>query len=58
MVNQYYEEQVYDVFVIRGNTALFKCQIPSFVADHVEVTEWVTTDNQTFRLSDEFGNAN
>lgn len=54
-VNQYYEAQVYDVFVIKGNAALFKCQIPSFVADHVEITEWVTTDEQTFSLDDNFG---
>lgn len=55
MVNQYYEAQVYDVFVIKGNTALFKCQIPSFVADHVEIVEWVTTDGQMFALDDSFG---
>uniref|UniRef100_A0A8D8IZV8 Down syndrome cell adhesion molecule-like protein Dscam2 n=1 Tax=Culex pipiens TaxID=7175 RepID=A0A8D8IZV8_CULPI len=55
VVNQYYEAQVYDVFVIKGNTALFKCQIPSFVADHVEIIEWVTTDGQTYGLDDSFG---
>ncbi|KXJ71270.1 hypothetical protein RP20_CCG020996, partial [Aedes albopictus] len=55
VVNQYYEAQVYDVFVIKGNTALFKCQIPSFVADHVEIVEWVTTDGQMFSLDDSFG---
>lgn len=54
-MNQYYEAQVYDVFVIKGNTALFKCQIPSFVADHVEIIEWVTTDGQTYGLDDSFG---
>ncbi|KAL1399588.1 hypothetical protein pipiens_008092 [Culex pipiens pipiens] len=54
VVNQYYEAQVYDVFVIKGNTALFKCQIPSFVADHVEIIEWVTTDGQTYGLDDSF----
>ncbi|EDS26522.1 DSCAM [Culex quinquefasciatus] len=56
VVNQYYEAQVYDVFVIKGNTALFKCQIPSFVADHVEIIEWVTTDGQTYGLDDSFDN--
>lgn len=55
MVNQYYEAQVYDVFVIKGNTALFKCQIPSFVADHVEIIEWATTDGQTYGMDDSFG---
>ncbi|KAK3923288.1 Down syndrome cell adhesion molecule-like protein Dscam2 [Frankliniella fusca] len=40
VVNQYYEAQVYDVFVIKGNAAVFKCNIPSFVADHVEISSW------------------
>lgn len=48
MVNQYYEAQVYDVFVIKGNTAVFKCQIPSFVSDHVEIVSWQDTDNNKY----------
>ncbi|KAJ8895518.1 hypothetical protein PR048_000854 [Dryococelus australis] len=43
VVNQYYEAQVYDVFVIKGNTAVFKCNIPSFVSDHVEIVSWEDT---------------
>uniref|UniRef100_A0A182NC84 Ig-like domain-containing protein n=1 Tax=Anopheles dirus TaxID=7168 RepID=A0A182NC84_9DIPT len=54
VVNQYYEAQVYDVFVIRGNTALFKCQIPSFVADHVEIVEWTATDGTSFKKDELF----
>uniref|UniRef100_A0A182YKL4 Ig-like domain-containing protein n=1 Tax=Anopheles stephensi TaxID=30069 RepID=A0A182YKL4_ANOST len=54
VVNQYYEAQVYDVFVIRGNTALFKCQIPSFVADHVEIIEWTATDGTSFKKDESF----
>ncbi|XP_064216065.1 Down syndrome cell adhesion molecule isoform X2 [Tribolium castaneum] len=48
VVNQYYEAQVYDVFVIKGNTAVFKCQIPSFVSDHVEIVSWQDTANNKF----------
>ncbi|KAK9880043.1 hypothetical protein WA026_008554 [Henosepilachna vigintioctopunctata] len=48
VVNQYYEPQVYDVFVIKGNTAVFKCQIPSFVSDHVEVVSWQDTQNNKY----------
>lgn len=55
VVKQYFEVQVYDVFVMRGNTAIFKCQIPSFVADHVDIIEWTSTDNQTFEHSDDYG---
>lgn len=28
------------MFVIRGNTAIFKCIVPSFVADYVFVVSW------------------
>lgn len=41
VVLQNYEAQVYDDFVIRGNTAILKCQIPSFVAEYVRVTAWI-----------------
>lgn len=57
VVNQYYEAQVYDVFVIKGNTAVFKCQIPSFVSDHVEVTSWQdTAGNKFLPPNDDYGN--
>jgi hypothetical protein len=32
------------VYVILGNSALLKCEIPSFVADFVSVVSW--SDNQ------------
>ncbi|XP_066244763.1 cell adhesion molecule Dscam1 isoform X28 [Euwallacea similis] len=48
VVSQYYEAQVYDVFVIKGNTAVFKCHIPSFVSDHVEIVSWQDTSNNRF----------
>ena len=35
---------VHNVHVIIGNSALVKCEIPSFVADFVNVISW--TDNQ------------
>ncbi|CAL4079327.1 unnamed protein product, partial [Meganyctiphanes norvegica] len=41
VVRQYYEVQVYDEFVISGNTAVLKCHVPSFVRDYVAVTSWV-----------------
>ncbi|XP_071549821.1 cell adhesion molecule Dscam1-like [Panulirus ornatus] len=41
VVRQYYEVQVYDEFVISGNTAVIKCHVPSFVRDYVSVTSWV-----------------
>ncbi|XP_067123055.1 cell adhesion molecule Dscam1-like [Centruroides vittatus] len=44
VVKQYYEVQVYDEYVIRGNTAVLTCHIPSFVKDYVTVTSWIRDD--------------
>lgn len=41
VVKQFYEVQVYDEFVILGNTAVLKCHIPSFVREYVIVRSWV-----------------
>jgi hypothetical protein len=40
------------VFVIRGNSAIFKCQVPSYVGDHIEITEWISTENDTYKMKD------
>lgn len=37
-----------DEHVLRGNTAIVKCHIPSFVADFVEVSAWI--ENETEEL--------
>uniref|UniRef100_A0A1B0DQ86 Uncharacterized protein n=1 Tax=Phlebotomus papatasi TaxID=29031 RepID=A0A1B0DQ86_PHLPP len=54
VVNQYYEAQVYDVFVIKGNVAIFKCNIPSFVSDHVEIIEWTDTEGGVYSTEAKF----
>lgn len=54
-MNQLYESQVYDMYVIRGNAAVFKCHIPSFVADHVQVTSWHDTDAGEYTAVQQFG---
>ncbi|RXG70174.1 hypothetical protein Avbf_00022 [Armadillidium vulgare] len=41
--------------VIKGNSALLKCNIPSFVADFVQVSSWVTDKGHTFLPSDNYG---
>ncbi|XP_022240839.1 Down syndrome cell adhesion molecule-like protein Dscam2 [Limulus polyphemus] len=45
VVKKPYEAQVYDEFVILGNTGVFKCHIPSFVKDYVTVTSWIKDSN-------------
>lgn len=44
VVQQQYQVQVYDEFVIRGNTAILRCQVPSYVRDYVIVTTWERQD--------------
>ncbi|KAK6641870.1 hypothetical protein RUM44_013588 [Polyplax serrata] len=48
VVQQFYQSRVSDEFVLRGNTAILKCQIPSFVADYIEVVAWVSDEGDTF----------
>ncbi|GAB0091586.1 Immunoglobulin-like domain [Sergentomyia squamirostris] len=48
VVSQHYDTDVNKEYVIRGNSAVMKCQIPSFVADFVEIVAWHTDQNETF----------
>ncbi|XP_055315262.1 cell adhesion molecule Dscam2 isoform X3 [Sitodiplosis mosellana] len=41
VVNQKYKVQVHDEYVMSGNTALLKCQVPSYMNEFVMVTAWV-----------------
>ncbi|MPC73792.1 hypothetical protein E2C01_068129 [Portunus trituberculatus] len=41
--------------VIRGNSAILKCNIPSFVADFVSVQAWVTDKGDTYYKSRNYG---
>lgn len=47
VVAQRYEVQVYDEFVISGNTAVLRCHIPSYVRDYVAVVTWEREDGVT-----------
>lgn len=40
MVQQFYQSEVNNEYVIRGNSAVLKCSIPSFVSDFVSVLSW------------------
>lgn len=52
VVQQFYEARVIDEFLIRGNTAILKCLVPSFVADFVDVIEWRADDGTSYLASD------
>lgn len=45
-------------YVIKGNTAVVKCSIPSFVADFVKVESWIDEAGQILKVSDDLGNEN
>lgn len=51
MVHQSYEPRVIDEDVLRGNSAIVKCTIPSFVADYVHVVDWVADEESLSAFS-------
>ncbi|XP_036142530.1 Down syndrome cell adhesion molecule-like protein Dscam2 isoform X41 [Monomorium pharaonis] len=54
VVTQYYEAEVVSEYVIRGNAAILKCTIPSFVAEFVSVESWVGSDGSVFKPSTDY----
>lgn len=47
MINQVYEAEITpSEYVMRGNSAIIKCLIPSFVADFVHVVAWINGDEE------------
>lgn len=55
MVAQHYDTDVNKEYVITGNSIVLKCQVPSFVADFVEVLSWHTDDNEDFLPGENYG---
>lgn len=41
--------------MIRGNTAILKCNIPSFVADFVLVDAWIRADGTEYAQNNDYG---
>lgn len=42
-------------YVIKGNAAVLKCSIPSFVADFVKVESWIDEDGNELVATDNYG---
>ncbi|XP_069192476.1 cell adhesion molecule Dscam2 isoform X3 [Procambarus clarkii] len=40
VVEQYWEVQVYNQYVVEGNAAVLQCKVPPFVKDFVSITSW------------------
>ncbi|XP_076265907.1 Down syndrome cell adhesion molecule 1 isoform X37 [Rhynchophorus ferrugineus] len=54
VVNQFYKAEILTEYVIRGNTAVLKCSIPSFVADFVFVESWIDDSGEILKVSDNY----
>lgn len=58
VVSQFYITEAENEYVIKGNSAVMKCKIPSFVADYVSVEAWVNVDDGselTYESSGDYG---
>lgn len=51
VANQYFEAEVTSVYIIKGNSALIRCDIPSFVTDFVKVEAWIGSDGLEYRYN-------
>lgn len=54
VVNQFYDPEILGKeYIMRGNAAILKCTIPSFVADFVTVEAWIDEDGKEYKPSSE-----
>ena len=58
MVVQPYDIDIGKEFVIVGNDAIVKCQVPSFVADWVSIIGWTSSDDELKSLTQENSQGN
>ena len=55
MINQVYDAEITPKeYIMRGNSAIIKCLIPSFVADFVQVVAWIDDDGKEFSGTGDF----
>lgn len=55
VVNQYYGADILMEYVIKGNAAVLKCNIPSFVADFVRVEAWIDEEGTELLPDNNYG---
>jgi len=56
VVSQYYITEAENEYVIKGNSAVMKCKIPSFVADFVYVESWISDEGHILTYNQEPNN--
>lgn len=55
VINQHYQPEILTEYVIRGNSAILKCSIPSFVSDFVRVESWIDEEANELVQSESYG---
>ena len=50
-MSQSYISETHNAHVILGNSAILKCEIPSFVADFVAVVSWIDNSGGEFFMN-------
>jgi hypothetical protein len=51
VVSQAYAVNLMEEYVLRGNAAILKCHIPSFVSEYVTVISWIISeDNEDIEI--------
>lgn len=53
---QPYEADAHNVYAIRGNSVVVKCEVPSFVADFVSVIGWLDSEGNNNGATSDYGN--
>lgn len=46
VVSQSYAVNLMEEYVLRGNSAILKCHIPSFVSEYVSVISWIVSEGE------------
>ncbi|XP_061517359.1 cell adhesion molecule Dscam2 isoform X30 [Anopheles gambiae] len=54
VINQHYQPEILTEYVIRGNSAILKCSIPSFVSDFVRVESWIDEEGNELVQSESY----
>lgn len=52
VVSQFYVTEAENEYVIRANSAIMKCKIPSFVSEFIYVDQWTADDGTIYRPED------
>lgn len=55
MVSQSYTVNLWEENVLRGNAAILKCQISSFVSEYVSVSSWIVYEKDQDDLEIKLG---